>query len=309
MTRFNLPLLAAAAALALSLASPSAEAQATPLPESIPVGSFTFRPSFELRVRGEFRTDPFDIGGANFTRGAVLEDAYGTNLPPRFDGLNYMTPIYTSQWAATSRARLGLAVDRGPVTAAIVLQDARPIAGSMGYGVLQSNQLGAGLGLFEAYLDVHRKNRRQWFRLGRQRVVWGDGRLVGESDFTQRPRSLDAARLGLSWKDVDVEVLAALIGTSPLGGLGGLGGAAAGTGSAGNTDSTVPTTIRPQTGSQLYGAHAVFRIFPLLAVDVTALARIVRPPVAIDLTPSDTYVIDARLSGDYRGVRYAVEGA
>ncbi|MDC0748456.1 alginate export family protein [Polyangium mundeleinium] len=310
MTRLNPHAFAAAAALALSLASPRAEAQATPLPESIPVGSFTFRPSFELRVRGEFRTDPFDIGGVNFTRGAVLEDAYGSNLPPRFDGLSYMTPIYTSQWAATSRARLGLAVDRGPVTAAIVLQDARPIAGSMGSSVLQGNQLGAGLGLFEAYLDVHRKNRRQWFRLGRQRVVWGDGRLVGESDFTQRPRALDAARLGLSWKDIDVELLAALIGTSPLGGLGSLGGAAGG-GSTGGTDSsTVPTTtVRPQTGSQLYGAHAVFRIFPLLAVDVTALARIVRPPVAIDLTPSDTYVIDARLSGDYRGVRYAVEGA
>ncbi|MDI1437583.1 alginate export family protein [Polyangium sorediatum] len=310
MTKLRPHVFAAAAALALSLASPAAEAQATPLPESIPVGSFTFRPSFELRVRGEFRTDPFDIGGVNFTRGAVLEDAYGSNLPPRFDAPTYMTPIYASQWAATSRARLGLAVDRGPVTAAIVLQDARPIAGSMGYSTLQGSQLGAGLGLFEAYLDVHRKNRRLWFRLGRQRVVWGDGRLVGESDFTQRPRSLDAARLGLSWKDIDVELLAALIGTSPFGGLGTLGGAAGG-GSTGSTDSsTVPTTtIQPQTGSQLYGAHAVFRIFPLLAIDVTALARIVRPPVAIDLTPSDTYVIDARLSGDYRGVRYAVEGA
>ncbi|MDI3286988.1 alginate export family protein [Polyangium sp. 15x6] len=311
MTRPNPSVFAAAAALALSLASPSAEAQATPLPESIPVGSFTFRPSFELRVRGEFRTDPFDIGGVNFTRGAVLEDAYGTNLPPRFDAPTYMTPIYSSQWAATSRARLGLAVDRGPVTAAIVLQDARPIAGSTGTGVLQSSQLGTGLGLFEAYLDVHRKNRRVWFRLGRQRVVWGDGRLLGESDFTQRPRSLDAARLGLSWKNIDVELLAALIGTSPLGSLGGLGaaGGTTGSGSAGSTGTPVPTTVHPQTGSQLYGAHAVFRIFPLLAIDVTALARIVRPPAALDLTPSDTYVFDARFSGDYRGVRYAVEGA
>lgn len=309
MTRSNPTALAAAAALALSLASPDAKAQATPLPESIPVGSFTFRPSFELRVRGEFRTDPFDIGGVMFTRGAVLEDAYGSNLPPRFDAPTYLTPIYSSQWAATSRARLGLAVDRGPVTAAIVLQDARPVASSMGYGTLQGSQLGTGLGLFEAYLDVHRKNRKLWFRLGRQRMVWGDGRLLGESDFTQRPRSLDAARLGLSWKNVDVEVLAALIGATPLGGLGGLGAAGSGSGSAGDTDTTVPETVRTQTGSQLYGAHAVFRIFPLLSLDLTALARVVRPPAAIDLTPSDTVVVDARLSGDYRGVRYAVEGA
>ncbi|WP_170319441.1 alginate export family protein [Polyangium spumosum] len=310
MTRSQATAIAAAAALVFTLASPDAEAQATPLPASIPVGSFTFRPSFELRVRGELRTNPFDIGGVMWTRGAVLEDAYGTNLPPRFDAPTYAMLRYDAQWAATSRARLGLAVDRGPVTAAIVLQDARPVAGSMGYGVLQGSQLGAGLGLFEAYLDVHKKNRRLWFRLGRQRVMWGDGRLLGESDWTQRPRALDAARLGLSWKHVDVELLAALIGVTPLGGLGGLGGMpGSGSGSAGDTDTTVPETVRPQTGSQLYGAHAVFRVYPLLNVDLTALARIVRPPAAIDLTPSDTYVIDARLSGDYRGFRYAVEGA
>ncbi len=310
MTRSNLPAAAlptaAAAALVLSLASPQAHAQATPLPESIPVGSFTFRPSFELRVRGEYRTDPFDIGGVMFTRGAVLEDAYGSNLPPRFDAPTYLTPVYTSQWAATTRARLGLAVDRGPVTAAIVLQDARPIAGSNVSGTLVGTpQLGSGLGLFEAYFDVHGRNRRMWFRLGRQRVVWGDGRLLGESDWTQRPRALDAMRFGLSWKNVDVEVLAALIGIMPLGGLGGLGAAAPGGGA-----STTPTEpVRAQTGSQLYGAHAIFRIVPLLQAELTTLARVVRPAASIDLTPSDTFVIDARFSGDYRGVRYAVEGA
>jgi len=304
MTRPNTlsPLVPVAAALLISSVSSVARAQATPLPASIPVGGFTFRPSLELRLRGEYRQSPFDVGGVLFTRGAVLEDAYGTNLPPRFDAPTYMTPIYGSQWAATSRARLGLAVDRGPVTAAITLQDARPIAGSnMQWGLL-SNQVGTGLGLYEAYLDLHDKNRRKWFRIGRQRVVWGDGRLIGASDFTQRPRALDAARLGLSWKKVDVELLAALIGTAPISGLGGLA-----TGSAGG--GTTPETIPAQTGSQLYGARAAYHAFPLLHAELTALARIVRPPAALDLTPSDTFVIDARLSGDYRGVRYSAEGA
>ena len=121
-------------ATAALVASSTALAQATPLPESIPIGGFTFRPSVELRLRGEYRQAPFDIGGVYFTRNAVLEDAYQSNLPPRFEGATYLTPLYPNQWAATSRARLGLAVDRGAVTGALVLQDARLIAGSNTFG-------------------------------------------------------------------------------------------------------------------------------------------------------------------------------
>ncbi len=58
--------------LAVLVASSTAFAQATPLPESVPIGGFTFHPSIELRVRGEYREAPFDIGGAYFTRSAVL---------------------------------------------------------------------------------------------------------------------------------------------------------------------------------------------------------------------------------------------
>jgi len=48
---------------------------------------------------------------------------------------------------------------------------------------------------------------------------------------------------------------------------------------------------------------------PLLNAEIGALARVARPPNSIDLTPSDTFVVSARLSGDKRGVHYSAEGA
>jgi hypothetical protein len=292
--------------LAVFVASSTAFAQATPLPESVAIGGFTFHPSIELRVRGEYRQAPFDIGGAYFTRAAVLEDAYESNLPQRFEGATYLTPLYPNQWAATSRARIGLSVDRGAVTASLTVQDARTIAGAntYGFGITQNEYL-SNLGLFEGYVDVHAKQRRVWVRFGRQRIVWGDGRLVGEGDFTQTPRAFDAVRMGLSFKHVDIDAFAALIGSSLSTGLGGLAGGTAGGASPNAPASPLPAT----TGSQLYGLRAVWHAAPLLNAELGALARIARPPTAIDLTPSDTFVLSGRLSGDKRGVRYAVEGA
>lgn len=292
---------------AVLIASSTAFAQATPLPESVPIGGFTFRPSVELRVRGEYRQSPFDIGGVYFTRTAVLEDDYNSNLPPHFQGATYLTPLYPNQWAGTSRARIGLGVDRGAVTAALVLQDARTFAGAntIGFNVNQT-EFASSLGLFEGYIDIHAKQRRAWFRIGRQRIVWGDGRLVGESDWTQSPRSFDALRLGLSLKRFDIDAFAALIGS----GLGtGLGGVAAGSTTPGGTSATTPSPFPATTGSQLYGLRVTWHAAPLFQAEIGALARIVRPPTAIDLTPSDTFVLSARLSGDKRGVHYAVEGA
>lgn len=287
------------------VASSTALAQATPLPESIPIGGFTFRPSVELRLRGEYRHAPFDIGGVYFTRNAVLEDAYQSNLPPRFEGATYLTPLYPNQWAATSRARLGLAVDRAAVTGALVLQDARLIAGSNTFGfAVPQNEHPSTFGLYEGYLDIHAKQRRAWFRIGRQRIVWGDGRLLGDSDWTQTPVSFDAARLGLTIKRFDVEAFAALIGTAWSTGLGGLAGTAGGT-----SGQTTSPTLPASTGNQLYGLRIGWHAMPLLEAEFAALARIVRPPAAIDLTPSDTFVLSARLSGDKRGFRYSVEGA
>jgi hypothetical protein len=292
--------------IAVLIASSTAFAQATPLPESIPIGGFTFRPSIELRVRGEYRQAPFDIGGVYFTRAAVLEDDYQSNLPPHFEGATALTPLYSNQWAGTERARIGLSVDRGAVTASLLLQDARTFAGSNTYGFgITQNEFINNLGLFEAFVDIHAKQRKVWFRVGRQRIVWGDGRLVGESDWTQTPRSFDALRLGLSFKRVDIDAFAALIGSGLGTGLGGLSSGTAGSAGTASTSSPFPAT----TGSQLYGLRAVWHAAPLLNAELGALARIARPPTAIDLTPSDTFVLSARLSGYKRGVRYSLDGA
>jgi hypothetical protein len=198
------------------------------------------------------------------------------------------------QLSVSERSRLGLAVDRGPVTGAFTLQDARLL------GSTQSLFTGAGQAAlpsfapYEAYVDVHtRTGRRAFLRIGRQRVVWGDGRLVGANDWSLTGRSLDAARFGVQVGDVDIEAMAVLLAAP------------------GNAPPIVAGTQSPTpgTGAQLYGLDAKWHILPLLQVEVTGLARIAREPAPSSLVPSDTYVIDGRISGDHRGFRYAIEGA
>ncbi len=239
MIRSNpLRLLASASSLlALCSMSAAARAQATPLSEAIVIGSWTFRPSLEVRVRGEYRQHPVDTGGALYTTTAVLGESYGSTQP----SVREVSPARTDQFYVSERSRLGLAVDRGPVTGVLTLQDARLL------GNTQSLFTGAGqpalpsFAPYEAYVDVHtRAGRRVFLRLGRQRVVWGDGRLVGANDWSLTGRSLDAARFGVQLGDVDLEAMAVLLaapGNAPP--------IAAG---------TQQTALG--TGSQLYGLDA-----------------------------------------------------
>jgi hypothetical protein len=291
-------------ALAALGAPAAAFAQAPPLSESIVVGAWTFRPSVEIRVRGEYRRDEIDLSGVHAATQSTpdLSD-FGTPSPP--------TP--QNAWALSERARIGLKVDRGPVTGAIVLQDSRVLGDYT--AVLPGRRLGpgasarlGGLGafpiadygtsMFEAYVDIHSRSGRPMFlRVGRQRVVWGDGRLLGESDWSPTPRSLPAARFGFQLGDFDIETLAALLvppGTHFI--------------PSGASD----TGLTRSSGAQLYGLDLKWHFVPLLNLELTGLARVARdlyqdgsPP----LIPGDTYVIDARLFGDRRGFRYALEGA
>jgi hypothetical protein len=287
----SLRLLASASSmLALCSTSALARAQATPLSESIVIGAWTFRPSLEVRVRGEYRRHPVDTGGSIYSGTAVLGESYGSTLPTT-RAVGAATP---DQLFVSERSRLGLAVDRGPVTAQLTLQDARVL------GEAQPVLTGAGqptlpsFAPHEAYIDVHtRSGRRAFLRLGRQRVTWGDGRLVGANDWSLTGRSLDAARFGVQIGDVDVEAMGVLLAAP------------------GNAPPTVVGTNAPALGmgAQLYGVDATWHLLPLLQVEVTGLARVAREPAPASLVPSDTYVIDGRISGDHRGFRYAVEGA
>lgn len=276
--------------LALVLAPAGAAAQAPPLSDSVVLGAWTFRPSVELRTRGEVRQHPIDTGGDAYRSTAVLAEGVETSQMP----VAGASPAVETQWLIAERARLGVTVDRGPLTGVLTMQDARL------WGTPEGAFLDAGeaslpsTAPYEAYIDLHtRSGRRVFARLGRQRVAWGDGRLLGESDWSFTPRSLDAARLGLQLGDVDLEVLAALLAAP------------------GNAPPSAAGTRAPAegTGAQLYGLDVVWHAAPLLQIELTALARVVREPRPRWLTSGDTYVLDARISGDRRGFRYAVEGA
>ena len=276
-------------------ASSEAFAQAPPLSESIVIGGFTFRPSIEARIRGEYRRN--DVRVDRFfgflAPDAVLADAYQSNLPPQVTS-SFVRPVAYDQWSISERVRLGIAVDRGPVTAVVKVQDARVLGGlgidgQSGIGALGGLAANSfGLGLYEAYIDVHARSGRQMFlRLGRQAVKWGDGRLIGTNDFSATGRSLDAARAGFEAGDFDFEGLAVLLRPPLLGSV------------------QYPT----DTGAQLYGLHITGHFLPLLQAELTGLARIVRTEQSATLTPSDTFVADLRVSGEHRGFRYSLEGA
>ncbi len=300
MNRLHPLRLLAPVAAGLSLASWSrpAAAQASLLPDSIAVGAWTFHPSLEVRIRGEYRRHPFDAGGDVYDPTAILAQDSQSPLPK----VTATQPQVSNQYFVTERARLGLAIDRGPVTAAVTLQDARV------WGDVGSTQLVAPgepvpptLAPYEAYLEVHtRSGRRIFLRVGRQKVTWGDGRLLGANDWSKTGRSLDAARFGFQAGDFDVETFAAMLATpgryTPA--------STAGVAAAGGTEN-----LAEGSGAQLYGLNAVWHALPLLNVEATGLARVVRDPTPSTLTPSNTFVADGRISGDRRGFRYSVEGA
>ena len=297
------PLVSACFAALACASSAEAIAQAPPLSESIVVGAWTFRPSLEARIRGEYRRDAFHLERrAVYSPDAVLSDGFQSNLPPVDD----VVPASSAQdvWGIAERVRLGLAVDRGPVTAVLRLQDSRVLGGTpqMALAEQPAAPPGPGIAPYEAYIDVHSRGGRPMFlRLGRQAVQWGEGRLIGTNDFTATARSLDAARFGVELGDFDVEALAALLGYPYFSDLGAR--------SARATEASDPAGATAASGAQLYGLKVTGHFLPLLQVEVLGLARIVRPPAGEWLSPSDTFVIDGRVYGDHRGFHYSVEGA
>lgn len=290
-----------------SLGAPAAAfAQAPPLSEALVVGAWTFRPSAEVRVRGEYRRDDIGVSAAPIAvQGDVsMLGLAGTSLPAP-----------ENAWALSERVRVGLKVDRGPVTGAVVIQDSRIFGDST--AAVPGNSFGAappgiqgaaglfpaagfGTSIHEVYVDIHsRSERRMFLRIGRQRVVWGDGRLVGEIDWSPTPRTYHAARFGFQVGDFDIETMAALL-VPP------------GTYMAPSDDPAAPLTPTRSSGAQLYGVDITWHFVPLLNAELTGLARVARGLYNVGapaLLSGDTYVIDARLFGDQRGFRYALEGA
>jgi alginate export protein len=264
----------------LVVARPAA-AQPAPPPDGIAVGEFWFRPRVEVRARGEYNHHPVTTSGEVPILGTDL------GLPAEV----------THQWVVHERARFGLSVERGPLAAGIVVQDARvagvptPATAIGGAGV-------STLSLHAAYLEAHTPESHPSFvRVGRQELAWGEGRLLGTSDWFLVPRSFDAVRLRWSLRPVDLEAFAALLappGTVPP-------EESAQTSPAANFDEG--------TGTQLYGLSATLHVDPLLHGQLMGLGRVVRSPYPPALTPSDTIVVDARVFGDRAGLAYSAEFA
>ncbi len=232
-------------------------------------------------MRGEYRRDAPDIGGYDF---------YGR-----------LAPRVRNAWVVMERSRLGLGVERGAVKAQITLQDARAFgspsptatfAGTRGIGRLEP---------YEAYLEGRSSGARpNYFRLGRQAVVWGEGRLVGNADFSPVGRALDAARGHLALGNFDFEALAAILEMP----------GPAGTSFGDNRGGA-------RSGVQLYGVLARWTIDPLLRLEAFGLARISRSAgderdgsrFANARVSGELFTGALRVSGDAKGWTYGAEGA
>ena len=274
----------ASAASVLLSAAPAAAQSPPPAPETIALGDWQLAPALQVRTRGEYWRDPVDVGGGVDATGSV-------------------GPRVRNAGGFLERSRLGVAADRGALHVQLTLQDARA------WGVPSpSATLGgsdgrlASFGAYEAFLEVHSSAARPSFvRVGRQAVVWGDGRLLGNADWSATARTLDAARAHLSLGTWDFELLATVLATTrPMGSAFG------------------DTSGFAQGGAQLYAAQVAWTLDPLLVVQGFAFAKVARtggggsdPSRGFGnaLSEGETYTGALRVGGDSKGWRYAVEGA
>jgi hypothetical protein len=256
-------------------------AQPAQRPDGIAVGDFWFRPRVEVRLRAEYDHHPVTTSGD--------VPVLGTELDLPFE--------LQHQWVVHERARVGLGVERGPLTAAVVVQDGHVAGFPSAVGT--TGIAGTPTTSFHvAYIEAHSPELYPSFlRVGRQEVVLGEGRLVGVSDWLLFPRSLDSARARWVSRRFEVEVLAALL--APAASL------------PPEQSAQAPPSSRMDgaTGAQMYVLDASLHLDPLFHAEILGLGRIARTPLPASLTPSDTLLVDARLFGDRAGLGYSIEMA
>ncbi len=294
--------LGACLTLAVLLSTTVAHAQLKALEEGVALGDFMFFPSLEVRLRGEYRRYPVDIGGDVYERTAVQSVGYQSLAPT----VLRRDPAVSDQWLLSERSRLGLRVEHDVLAAVFTLQDAR-VLGALPGAPDRADTGGFGsLAPHEAYIDVRTDldDPALRIRVGRQQLSWGDGRLVGDSDWSPRGAALDAGWMKLHFGDVSFELVGAMLAAP---------GAIAPSYVAHERQTAVGDDGGPVnaegTGAQLYGLNAGWRIVPLFNIELVGLSRIARDPLPAELTRGDTYVLDGRLHGEERGLSYAVEGA
>jgi Alginate export len=244
------------ALMAAGLVAWSARASAQvppPAPETIAVGDWELAPVAEVRVRGEY------------THGLDDQD-----------------------WVfLTERARLGLDVQRGPVEARVVLQDAHAWdVGALAEPFWTPPRIGV-TGAYEAWAEARTASARPLsLRIGRQPISWGEGRLLGIADWSPAGRSLDAVRARAPVGDGAIELLAASLSD--------------------------PTTAPLVAYGELFGARAQWAIHPLFAAEAYVFARLAQaepPAPASNAVRGQTYTGALHLYGDSQAWTWGVEAA
>jgi hypothetical protein len=250
-----------------------------PPPPVFEVSGWKFTPSIGVKVRAELRHEP------------VNDRVYGDLPVLRYEPVVAGGEPLGDQLVLWERARLGLGVEKGPLTLQLTMQDVRSVGDPQAYGVLAGQPTLPVTAPYEAFIGLSTDDGDVTFRLGRQEIVLGDGRLVGKSDDLATGRSLDALRFVARVGDFDLQAFAAML---VLPG-----------------EPTVSNEPSPglAPGAQLYALDGTYRFQPWLAFELTGLARITRQPLVDTITPSDTFVGALRVFGDHRGLRYSVLGA
>jgi hypothetical protein len=126
-----------------------------------------------------------------------------------------------------------------------------------------------------------------FLRIGRQPVIWGEGRLLGEADWTAIGRALDAVRARVVVRDVAVEALGAVL-----------------------TDPEDGASI--DAYGELAGVRFEWFMDPLFSTEIYALGRFAQhdPQASLDGTvKGETYTGALRFFGDSRGWTWGAEGA
>ena len=213
-----------AGVVAFAWASGARAQVAPPAPEALSVGDWKLAPLLEVRVRGEYRHD----------------------LDAQDKGV------------LGERVRLGVDVERGPVEARVVLQDAHLWDLGLVSDVVGQPAPFASTGAYEAWGEARTSGPRPSFvRVGRQAITWGEGRLLGAAEWSPAGRSLDAVRGRLVAGDWSFEALAA--------------------GLADPAPQQVALVDAYYGG--LFGVRAQWALDPLLAFDLYGLARLAQEPL------------------------------
>ncbi len=231
----------------------TAAAQLAPsAPDHVAVGEWDIAPVAEVRVRGEYD-----------------------------HGVDDQDWVFLSE-----RVRMGLEAQRDAVAARVVLQDARVWdVGALADPFWSPGRM-ASTGAYEAWGEAHTAWARPLYvRIGRQPVTWGEGRLLGTSNWSPAGRTLDAVRAGAPIGEGDAELLAAVL-----------------------SDPGAPLSAY----GELFGARGRWAIHPLFSVEAYVLARLAQIAPASPIgnaTRGQTYVGALRLYGEGYGWTWGAEGA